>query len=248
MDKAKIKKIAEIVLNVLIWVFVALSILVTALVFAAQGSPDGIPDLFGTSLITIETPSMKPIYNVGDLVFMKKISNEEKYELEAGDIITFRTSVDINGDGKAGDINTHLIHEVVDGTLTFITKGENNPAPDNVGDAPYTVHHSDVIGVCTKDGKIGGLGGVINFLRSSLGFFICIVLPLLLFFLYELYSFIKLIISERAAKEPAVSKETEEEIKRRAIEEYIKSQAASADEPKQTEENSVEEEESSSNE
>ena len=66
---------------------------------------------------------------------------------------------------------------------------------------------------------------MINFLRSRLGFFICIVLPLILFFLYELYNFINILVTERAKKAP-VAKETEEEIKRRAIEEYIKSQQA----------------------
>ncbi len=233
MDKQKIKQIANIVVNVLIWILVILSIIVTLLVFAAQGSDDGIPDLFGTSLITVETGSMRPVYNEGDLVFMKKISDEDKYNLKKGDIITFRTSVDINGDGVNGDINTHRIHEPVEGTLTFITKGDYNPAPDNVGDTPYTVHHADIIGVCTEDGKIAGLGAVINFLRSSLGFFLCIVLPLILFFLYELYNFIALLISERTKKAP-VSKETEEEIKRRAIEEYLKSQGMSQNTPEKT--------------
>ncbi len=225
MKKGQAKKVVNIVLNVLIWTFVVLSILVTALVLTAQGSKDGVPDLFGTSFITIETPSMSGTYEVGDLVFLKKLGEEDKNELKAGDIITFRTSVDINGDGKIGDLNTHRIYEKIDGTLTFITKGDNNPTHDNSGDNPYTVHYSDIIGICTEDGRLPGAGGVINFLRSSLGFFICIVLPLILFFLYELYRFIALLVSEKSKKAPAVSKETEEEIKRRAIEEYLKAQA-----------------------
>jgi signal peptidase len=66
---------------------------------------------------------------------------------------------------------------------------------------------------------------VINFLRSSLGFFLCIVLPLILFFLYELYNFISILVTERAKKAagaaPAID---EEEIKRRAVEEYLAKQ------------------------
>ena len=84
--------------------------------------------------------------------------------------------------------------------------------------------------------KLPGVGNVIKFLRSSLGFFLCIVLPLILFFLFELYNFIKVLVTEKAKKAP-VSKETEEEIKKRAIEEYLKSQeAAKADETSQKDE------------
>ena len=74
-----------------------------------------------------------------------------------------------------------------------------------------------------EKGKLFGVGTVVEFLRSSVGFFICIVLPLVLFFIFELYNFISILVSERAKKAP-IDKDTEEEIKRRAIEEYLKSQ------------------------
>ena len=221
----KLKKIGEIVANVLIWAFVAFSLLITIMVFTAQGSSDGIPALFGKSWLTIETASMEKTYMVGDLVFMTKLSDEDKLELKKDDIVTYRAPIDINGDGITGDINTHRIYSIDPNTGVIVTKGDNNILPDNEGDTAYTIHRNDVIGVCTEDGKLGGVGNVINFLRSSLGFFICIVLPLILFFLYELYNFISILVSERAKKTP-VAKETEEEIKRRAIEEYIKSQQA----------------------
>ena len=50
-------------------------------------------------------------------------------------------------------------------------------------------------------------------------------LPLILFFLYELYNFISILTKERAKRAAVSAKETEEEIKRRAIEEYLRSQA-----------------------
>ncbi|MBO7341927.1 MAG: hypothetical protein J6U87_04510, partial [Clostridia bacterium] len=89
----------------------------------------------------------------------------------------------------------------------------------------YTITYQDVIGVADAESRVGGLGAVIGFLRSSLGFFLCIVLPLILFFLYELYRFIMLLMAERAKAAP-VSVEQEEEIKRRAIEEYLNAQKA----------------------
>lgn len=220
------KKILSIVLNTVIWIFVAFSLVITILVFSAQGSKDGVPAIFGRSLITISSDSMEPIYYIGDLVFMEKIDQADVPNLPEGTIITFRAPIDINKDGIIGnDLNTHKIYEVVEGENYFITKGENNPHHDNLGEDAYRVHYSDVIGVCTEDGKLGGVGNVISFLRSSLGFFLCIVLPLILFFLYELYNFITILVTERqkkaAAGAPVVD---EEEIKRRAIEEYLAKQ------------------------
>ena len=217
------KKILSIALNTLIWLFVIFSLVITILVFSAQGSKDGVPSLFGKSLITISTDSMEPTYKVGDLVFMEKLSDKEIENLQPGQIITFRAPIDIDGDGIKGDINTHRI-EKVEGN-SFITKGDHNLIPDNEGDDPYTVHTSEVIGLCTEDGKLDGVGNVISFLRSSLGFFLCIVLPLILFFLYELYNFISIIVSEKAKKAAANAAPIDEEaIKRAAIEEYLAKQ------------------------
>ncbi len=232
MDKQKIKQIAGTVLNVLIWIFVAFSILTTVLVFSAQGSEDGVPAIFGKSLITIQSDSMKDEFKKGDLIIMTKLSDEEKLELKKDDIITFRA--DLNGDGKP-ELNTHRVYEVTEGSLSLRTNGDNVPGPD-----PEPVHHSDIIGIY-KGAKLTGLGSVIDFLGSSLGFFLCIVLPLILFFLYELYNFISLLIVERAKKATTenISKETEEDIKKRAIEEYLKAQALanSAAQEEKTEEN-----------
>lgn len=220
-----VKKILSITLNVLIWMFVAFSLLITILVFSAQGSEDGVPSIFGKSLITITTDSMKPIYEAGDLVLMEKLDDDEIKNLQVGDIITFRAPIDLDKDGMLGDINTHKIHAVNLDRNEFVTKGENNPAPDNEGDQPYTVHFSDVIGKCDPDDKLSGVGNVISFLRSSLGFFLCIVLPLILFFLYELYNFISILITERQKKAAAGVAVDEEEIKKRAVEEYLAKQA-----------------------
>ena len=219
--KMKIKRIAEISVNVLIWIVVIMSLFITILVFSAQGSEDGVPAIFGKSLVTIESGSMEPTYKSGDLVFMTKLSDEEKAELKVGDIITYFAPIDINNDGQKGDINTHRIVSIDLASGSIKTKGDNevtNPVEDS-----YTLKYMDIIGKCTEKGRMGGVGAVIGFLRSSLGFFLCIVLPLILFFLYELYRFISLLVVERAKKAP-VSSEAEEEIKKRAIAEYLASQ------------------------
>ena len=216
-------KILSIVANVLVWAFLILSILTTILVFTAQGSKDGVPAVFGKSLISVTTDSMEGTFDRGDLILLEKLpTGDSKRNLPIGTIITYHTPIDLDGDGVIGDINTHRILTIDHATGVIVTKGDNNILPDNQGDSPYTIHRNDVIGICTEQGRLVGLGNVIEFLRSSVGFFICIILPLILFFLYELYNFISILVSEKAKKAP-VAKETEEEIKRRAIEEYLKS-------------------------
>ena len=226
VNREKAKKIAETCVNVLIWIIVAISLFITILVFSAQGSEDGVPSIFGKALVTVETGSMEPTYKQGDLIFLTKLSDEEKASLKPGNIITYHAPIDINNDGVIGDINTHRIVSVDLDTKTVKTQGDNketNPTADN-----YVVSFNDIIGICTEEDRLGGVGGVIGFLRSSLGFFLCIVLPLILFFLYELYRFISLIVIERAKRAP-IAKETEEEIKKRAIEEFLAAQKAEAE-------------------
>ncbi len=216
--KQKVFKILDITANVLIWIFVAFSIIITALVFTANNNEDGVPELFGKSLITIESESMEPTFKKGDLVFMEKLDTNAKNELEAGEIITYwAPRFDADGNRVGEYINTHRIYSINGSKIK--TLGDNN---DNVLDE-YEIFKSDIIGKCSEDDRVALLGGIIGFLRSSLGFFLCILLPLILFFLYELYKFIALIVSERAKRAP-VSAEAEEEIKKRAIEEYLKAQ------------------------
>ena len=78
----------------------------------------------------------------------------------------------------------------------------------------------DLIGQWTNV-RLAGLGNVMNFLRTKTGFFVCILIPMAIFFLFELYKFIVVLIEVK--HEDAVELD-EEEIKRRAIEEYLAQQ------------------------
>lgn len=221
-SKHPVKRALSVIANVLLWIFLIFSMIITIMVFSAQNSPDGIPSVFGKSLLTVSTNSMHPVFNAGDLIIMEKVPQSEVPGLQVGDIITYRSPVDLDGDGNTGDINTHRIISVDPEKEEFVTRGDNNPLADNEGDLAHTVSYHAVIGKYNGT-RIPVLGKFIAFLRSSLGFFLCIVLPLILFFLFELYQFISLIVTEKAKKN-ALSKEDEEEIKRKAVEEYLRQQ------------------------
>jgi signal peptidase I len=234
MLNSKAKKIVSIVLNALVWVFLVFAILVTIVTFASQNAKDGVPSVFGKSIVSIQSDSMKSdkkeSFKTGDLIIIEKVSATQALELKEGDIITYRAPIDIDKDGKTGDINTHRIVRVrVDdgGIVWFTTKGDNpqmNPNEDN-----YELRYTDVIGVYDGN-KLAGIGGVLDFLRSSLGFFLIIVLPMALFFFYEVYNLIKLIMAHKIskAKSDAITPEMEEEIKRQAIQEFLAKQGGNA--------------------
>ncbi len=228
---SKAKKIGNIVLNVVLWLFVIFAVVVTVFVFSAQKDADGVPSLFGNSYISIVSDSMAPEIRTGDMIVVKKVSGmPEAAQCKVGDIITFYSSQDINGDGRVGnDIETHQITKVrtANGFTYYTTMGTNYEYSHGIEDPE--IMSTSVIGIYTNT-KIAGLGSVISFLGSSTGFLVCIVIPLAIFFLYELIHFIVLFLKVKGPKEAkaGITAADEEAIKRKAIEEYLAKQSAAA--------------------
>lgn len=229
MNKTEAKKIVSIVLNVLVWAFLVFATLVTILTFVSMNAKDGVPSVLGKSFVSVQSPSMdgdkEGSFKQGDLLIVTKISETEALTLEEGTIIVYRSPEDINKDGETGDINTHRIisKRVTEGGIVYYqTQGDNNAHPDN-----YELRFTDVVAVYNGHSRVKGFGSVVDFLKSSMGFLLVVVLPMALFFIYEVYNLIKILMENKLKKATAtVSAETEEEIKRRAIEEFLAQQAA----------------------
>lgn len=230
-SRSKASKVGGTILNVLLWIFVVFAVVVTVFVFSAQKDADGVPSLFGNSYISIVSDSMAPEIRTGDMIVVKKVSGmPEAAQCQVGDIITFYSSQDINGDGKVGnDIETHAIVNVRQsgGFTYYTTMGTNEEYSHGIADPE--IMSTSVIGIYTGT-RIPGLGSVVSFLGSSTGFLVCIVIPLAIFFLYELIHFVVLFIKVKGPKEAkaGITAADEEEIKRRAIEEYLAKQSAGA--------------------
>ena len=207
------KKVLKITANVLVWIILILALLITIMVFSS-GRNNGISNLLGYIPMTVESDSMKPTFKKNDLIICKEV--DDVYSLKEGDVITFWTIID----GKKVK-NTHRIVEVneFENTRSFVTRGDNNNQDDTM-----PAYAGDVIGKWT-DVKLDGFGKVMNFLKTKTGFFVCIVIPMAVFFLIELYKFVVTLIE---LKKPQLSDEDEEEIKKRAIEEYLASQKKEA--------------------
>ncbi len=213
------------VLNTILTVFLVIVLVLVAfvsVVMIISSQNDGVADIFGYSPLVIhDTKSMEPQFTSSDLVIVKSI--DEDTVLKENDIISFWGFVD----GGKGII-THRIVEVVtleDGTSVYQTKGDNNSLVDqdpmNVNLQP-NIYPEDIIGVYVT--QIPGLGAAMNFLKTPLGILICLVIPIALIFLWQLYRVIRLAMEvhrEETAKKNAEMSEAE---KQKVIEEYLRQQ------------------------
>lgn len=187
IEESKGKKILNAVVNVVLVIAIALAAMCTYVSFVSS-SGNGVPSLFGIRVFSIQTESMYPTLLPGDLIFDTAV--KEPGELRKDDIITYWTV--INGERV---LNTHRIHEVYDGGgyLIFATKGDNNTIAD-----PLTVHESEIVGKYSL--RVAGLGKVFDYLQTSTGFLIIIVIPVFLFFLFHLIQFFRVLFAYQNVK------------------------------------------------
>lgn len=186
--QSKGKRIANIVVNTVLVIAIILAAVCTYTSFVST-SGNGVPSVFGMRILSIQTDSMYPELNPGDMIFDKPIKDTKK--LKIGDVITYWTVID----GERV-LNTHRINQIYDGGgyLIFETKGDHNTIADSL-----TVHESEIVG--QYDGmKIAGLGKVFDYLQTSTGFLIVVVIPVLLFFVFHLIQFFRVLFEYNNVK------------------------------------------------
>ena len=214
------KKVINIVIDVLVVLILLVSALILTLSLASQDT--GSPNLLGYTLndgdlLIGKTTDIDGTYNKGDIVFF-----ESSYKGEDG--VTYKM------------VKCHRIVKTKDdnGIKTYLTKGDNNKISDEETDGWLTA--DKIVGIYQTNDyqgkKLEGFGSVIDYLQSFWGFFFVIVLPMILFFIYELVRVIRNVMAYTkekaivAAKEAAENAELSEAQKQKAIEEYLASQKA----------------------
>lgn len=223
--KKKASKIINVVVNVILVLAIVFAVICTYVSFVTT-SGNGVPSIFGLRLLSIQTPSMKPTINDGDLAIATSVKPED---IRPDDIITYWTV--INGERV---LNTHRVVNIYDGGgfLIFETKGDANTVVDTL-----TVHEREIVG--KYQFRIPGLGKVFDYLQTGVGFFIVVVIPVFIFFIYHLVQFFRVLFEyqnvknrikfeqERDEAEAVAAKENEELTKqkeRAALEEEIRAQ------------------------
>ena len=210
-----IKRIGAALVDVVIVVLILFSIVISVSSITAKAN-NGVPDVFGYTPFSVQTDSMKPTLSKGDYIFVEDCDADK---LQVGDVITFFTR--INGQ-KA--INTHRIVEVLkdNDMIQYRTQGDNketNPEPD-----PLLIAPGDVIGKY-NDSRIPVLGTVIDYLSTQLGFFLVILLPVLLFTVYQVYKLVAVIVHNHKVDVLNAAKENaSDEVKEAIIAEYLAKQ------------------------
>jgi signal peptidase I len=173
---SKMKKAVGILASVLLWVIILIAALFTFITMATRDETN-VASIAGYTPMTVQSDSMAPEFYQGDMIIIKAC---DPAELEVGDIVCFHTIIE-----NQYALNTHRIAEIdeTNGYRTYTTKGDNNAVTDQ-----HIIADGDIVGKYV--GKISKLGSFMDFLSSSIGFLLVIVLPLLIFFIYQVYHLI----------------------------------------------------------
>lgn len=213
VEMSTVKKAASIVISVVMWIIILVAALFAFTTLATKD--DGsVSSLAGFTPLTVQSESMAPTFDQDDLIIIKKCGPST---LEVGDIVTFHAIID-----NQYALNTHRIISIneVNGLNSYTTKGDNNELADQ-----HVIADGDIVGKYV--GKIPYMGKVIGFLSGTWGFLVVIVLPMLLFFIYQVYHLVIVGMNlKRAVAEEDRLKQAE------AIVDSEDSQAAAADRAK----------------
>lgn len=185
--KSTAQRVISIVINSILVIAIVLAVLATYVSFTTTSG--NVPSVFGLRMYSVQTKSMEDTLMKGDLVISKAVKNPK--DLKHDDIITYWTIID----GERV-LNTHRIvgiSEVSAGTLAFTTKGDNNTTADS-----QYVHQKDVVGLYSF--RIAGVGKVFDYLQTSTGFLLVVVIPVLIFLLYQLIVFFRVLFEYQNVK------------------------------------------------
>jgi signal peptidase I len=176
MNNKLVKKIARVSLNVIFY-----SIIVLLLAFSIANisvkKDNDIANLFGIGFLSVQSDSMEGTlehsFSKGDLIFVSLLDENGRANLQVGDVITFY-------DLSVRDFNTHRIVEFldIDGEVYVRTKGDNASQADL-----EPLHITNALAVHRS--SISGIGTSIDYLQTSAGFALFIILPVVLFLLVE---------------------------------------------------------------
>ena len=191
-----VKKAANVLLSVILWAVILIAALYAFTTMATRDNQN-VSSLLGYTPLVVKSDSMAPTFETGDLIIIKKC---DPPTLKEGDIICFHTIIN-----NEYALNTHRIQSIesVGDARSYTTIGDNN---NGIADL-HVISDGDIVGKYV--GHVTGLGKVMDFLSSSMGFLVVIVLPMLLFFVYQIYHLIMISISLKRAMAVEAAKEEE---------------------------------------
>lgn len=177
------KKVLNLVKNILIWLMVALAVCMMIFTVVSVNTFDRSDrSLFGFKAFIVLSDSMsKTDFDAGDLVLVKEV---DPSTLKEGDIIAYTSQNTSN----YGETVTHKIRKLTtdaNGAAGFITYGTTTDTDDET-----VVTYPYVLGKYKT--RIPKVGKFFQFLKTTPGYIICILIPFLLLILIQGLNCIKL--------------------------------------------------------
>ena len=170
------RKALKITSAVLVWVLVAVTVGIMIFTVISVNTLDrSNRSIFGYKFFIVRSDSMSATdFKAGDIIFVK---NCDPATLKVGDIIAFTSQNSHN----FGETVTHKIREKTtdaDGNPAFVTYGTTTDENDE-----SAVTYPYVLGKYT--GKIPNVGSFFQFIKTTPGYILCILVPFLLLILYQ---------------------------------------------------------------
>lgn len=191
------KKVLNTIVNILIVLVLVVSILVAVLALTSDSS--GVPNIFGYTVQNIQTDSMEGgskefeggDLSPGDVIFGKVTDPEVVETYKVGDIVTYEGILKYAEEPVEGLICHRIIDvQEVDGELVYQTCGDKYPDDPDQKDVADYLYETEIVAVYYTDDyqgfSIPVVGSVIDYISTQEGFLICILIPMILFFLYVL--------------------------------------------------------------
>lgn len=216
-----LKVILNTIINILIVLVLVTSILIAVMALTSRSS--GISTVFGYTVQTIQSDSMKGTspdgyeggnFEDGDVIIGKATGFTDSAEFQIGDIVTFKSE---DSEGKPMLIVHRIVDKKeIDGSFRYQTWGDNReiaqvPDQDNESRFLYPIDIGSVFYSNDYHGAtLKGVGKVLDFVQTQLGFFLVVLLPMIAFFLYEL---IRVVLNATKYKKEKFREEKEEAVK-----------------------------------
>ena len=229
MDKAKVKKIGKIALDVLLYIFLAICIFAVFVTVLSKRDSDGAAEVFGYQMRVVTSDSMSEseftdvsAYKIKDIpirsmVFVKVMPDDpaeadEFYRsLKVGDVLTFRyvytTQVTI----------THRITSITEkdtGGFVIELAGDNKNSEDGqltqVIDTSIPNNTNYVIGKVTGQAYLLGL--IMSFLMQPVGMILLIIVPCFIIILLEVLKIAKVLGADKKKREQEEKQKKDDEL------------------------------------
>lgn len=188
-ERAKKPSILSKIFNVFFYTLITIVIVVAFLYTVVTIAGDnGVSTILGYTVGSVQSGSMSGTFEKGDIIISKQIDGDDVQE---GDIISFFY---MDPQAKRIIVVTHRVIELKNNGQ-IVTQGDVANRNNSV-DQIEVISQGDVISRYNGF-KIPYLGALLDYINTSQGFFVCILIPVFLFLFWQIYVFIVTVADAR---------------------------------------------------